>query len=368
MKQNILRSPRVSLAIYLIALLSALAGATAAEQEKIEQSVTNKNIDNKTAFIAFVTNCPPISSVLLEYYLNGKTNPTIYEFCYQSNAFFGRQLARTDDVTNSIYKCIHIAGFSDKKYWSYGNSIKRGIILETCTMHNQDRTGGAWSEVSTLKSLFAFFRTCGLDGSSTHTIRCDDGLLHPDVGEDAQTRGWTGHLIFSNGIVVGAMKTVQLKSGISKPFDIEYRYNPEVAQYPIPAEIRVYDVMPDGGHYYAGLIIKLINIRLGISDLSIAEDKYLPFELPKDRRLTHIVWTNRANYSLERGQLFSMDPREAQRSLERREMRKPMGAPPTVSTPPTGGAFFGKHRTFFVIGIAILSALLLVIVIRRAFK
>jgi RNA polymerase sigma factor (sigma-70 family) len=308
-----------------------------------------------------VNNCPPITDLVYKYTL-GRNVPELYEFRYQSNAFFVRITKNTsfkEDFAPEDTEC----GYWENDYWSCAplsyelppSAPQTPPVLNKYHFDSNDTYSIAYQSVSRyLLTRLRLFASLGIAGDSeAGSMYLDD---HNNVIYKILRQGITETVNFdySNSLPVRATMRIVGSDGRASTQYISYRYRPDIAEGRIPAYI-------DGGYFS----IEVMSLSFGHADLPLSKDNFdPPTSLLAMRRLAVNVHSNMTEYGYSAGKLvFKIGDSQSERILANQSAEKALHSQHKLRHLVS---FLPTHNYVLII-IAISTLALTVLVMRRKY-
>ncbi len=255
-----------------------------------------------------VANCPPITDLVYKYTF-GKDAPKLYEFRYQSNAFYVRITKDTSfkgDFAPQDTEC----GYWDSNYWYCApltyplppSAPQPPPVLNEYTFDSKDTGSIAYQSVKIyLLSMLRLFASLGIAGDSAPSSMFMDensNIVYKTLGVykgSSKEITTTVNFDYSNSLPVRAILKITAPGVKTVTQYISYRYKPDIAGGRIPAYM-------DGGYFS----VEVMSLSLGQTDLPLSKDYFDP---PKSllamRNLYVNVHSNMTEYGYSGGRLVN---------------------------------------------------------------
>jgi hypothetical protein len=281
-------------------------------------SVSGSAGEQALTWQSFLTNCPPIKSLVLEaqYY---SPRATMLQFRYQPGAFYAYQMTQADP--SGIYYATSrgtSCGYWGDEFWYLEPAGPRrppvfttGIDTGPVKMLGKNRM---------FEDIFSFFTSLGISPEGVNSVRVEGNkvtaLMNP--GDPKQELTQITTLVLSNGLPVSGLIEQESKSLVKpKPYSLSYHYDAASVPLPIPKEILMTLLVPPPGMPETAdtevygvektllhLIVK--EIELGTHSDLLPRKMFTPDAKQMGSNYFHVVITNGQNFQLRGTNLISM--------------------------------------------------------------
>jgi hypothetical protein len=318
----------VSKVVLLFWLASVCPGSSL---EAAASAKTQPDLTPVERFIHFVTDFPPVESLICEWTTKSQREPTFFQFRFQPSdipyewepkaalpdstyrfrykpaAFFARSSTSLQQIELPITHRDKATGVWRDFYWFLDPQPGDFSALETYFYSPHD-WGNALAGYAGFMSLYNHFATFGIsaDGGRGSIVRGKKAQLEliTDTGR------FPIDLKLVDGVPVQASFRRPFANGLELPVIISYKYDTNIAPLGIPSE----------WHWEGLAAFKLIKLELGnaVPQIVFAPPTYL-YSHPQTR---HYFRIHKEDYALQNGIMERID-HDPERAIRRLEKRKP---------------------------------------------
>lgn len=277
-------------------------------------------VPERESFFAILTNCPPITRLLLEakYY---SPQMTSIEFRYQPGAFYARQLSDAEPSpvfppTTKDMSC----GYLDDAFWFLrpGAANKMLPILTTGVEVRQIRPRYM---NNMFESIFSLYVSFGISPEGVNSVKVEGNriLAVMNQGDARLEHTYAASLVFSNGLPVSGQIQPNIPGHVkARPFYVRYNYHPEAVPLPFPSEIVRTVRAPKQGypedadldtHGEDRVVLHLVVKELEVGDRSsrLPPEVFTPSLALLAPKYEHIVITNGESFRVAGTKLIPLD-------------------------------------------------------------
>jgi hypothetical protein len=282
-------APQFQVEVFALALNGLTQGAPGASWlDKPEYS----------RFVRILTNYPPIENLVFEAHFAG-SEPRVYQFRYQREGFFARELI-SDDAGALDSTTKRAAGRWLDEYWSYDGEYR---MLENYWLDPTYTDSLALWEVRRFEEQFSFFCNWGISSDGINSLAVEGKSL-ASRSPAHHERDWVtlvneSDVILSNGIPVRITAVTIANGGRRHLSTISFSHDRDFLTHPYPFELLLYD-----GPIEQGILsgrMKVREIALGDSATPLGREMFVPALSAWGTNIRHSVVTNRSRFLVHSG-------------------------------------------------------------------